>query len=174
MRISVLCLSFFCLVNFVSGQSKGKPDLSGIWNLTSSKNIAVQDNYTETLEIIHNDPEVRFISETSTGDSKFETVYFSDERGEKNPERTGTETRETKTKWDGKSLVTRQVREITGPNNVKVKITLTTRRELSKDGNSLTETTRVSSSSPPGVSGRPVNAVTGNNSPPIRVFSRVK
>lgn len=174
MRILFHCLFLLCLVNLASGQSKDKPDLSGIWKLTSSKNIAVQDGYTETVEIIHTDPEVRFISETSTTDSKFETVYFSDERGEKNSERTGTETRETKTKWDGKTLVTRQVREISGPNNIKVKITITTRRELSKDDNSLKEITRITTSSPPGVRGRPVNAVTGNESPAIRVFSRVK
>jgi hypothetical protein len=149
--------------------NKTRPDFSGLWKLDYGKSFsltgmpstkakeaesvkegtakegqasqsAAQNDFSySTLLIQHRDAELKVI-EKSEYNARFkeEATYFTDGRGESNSEPDG-KIVESKSKWDGKQLVTTVFRSSENgkkSNTIIARITW----ELSKDGKTLTTT----------------------------------
>lgn len=153
---SLLLLLTFVALGF--GQDrKDRPDFSGTWRMTESKNIATNDRtgtYSKTLVIVHHEPEIKItIHFTENGQEKrHDEIYFTDGRGETN--RTfRDQVVKSMTKWDGSKLevhhfdTTSTADPSSGAKTFKVE--LIEKWQLSKDDKVLTKT--ISVKAPAGV-----------------------
>lgn len=146
----------------VSASQKSKPNLSGRWILDSSedsKGKTVRATNVTVLLVKHQEPEIKFFE--NAGDEKEEELsYYSDGRGEENPSaisiRTGTQSDDSaqeneklksKTKWDGEKLVARANLQRT-VNGHTYRMEIVKEWKLSKDGNTLTLTSRTTNLNP--------------------------
>lgn len=173
MKLFTFFLLLFGFTTFCLGQSKNdnKPNFSGTWQLTDTKNAARIDGYKETRIVVYQEPEIKITIKFNKNNNEktSETKYYSDGRGETNPSISDNQIFNTKTKWDGKALKVQRTKEITAPDNTKIKLTIIEKWEISKDGKTLTETTTVSAP----FGGKTVNTI-GDGSPAKRFFSRVE
>jgi hypothetical protein len=177
MELLKICLLSLVLAQLGFGQNRNaKPDLNGNWRLVESRNIQSSQpgGYTKTLTIVHRDPEIRLTSQLAENgpEKSLEQIYFSDNRGESNPTFVANQTIRSKTSWKGDRLETRyseshSVRSPTGE-VINIKYEIRQRWEISPDGSRLTHSTYVS-----GSGGQAVNAMSGDASPAVEVFSRV-
>lgn len=94
-------------------KNQSKPDLSGTWTLDmihsdfdGPKSGLVYDSLT--LIISYNDPELRIIRKLAKKKKQWsqEVSYYTDGRGEKNSSFAQSETVESKTSWQGNTLIT--------------------------------------------------------------------
>ncbi len=131
MRKVIIVLILFVFVNVGFTQKKqSHPDFSGKWVITkSAPEMSDATFYAKdsVSEIIYKEPELRIIRKVKK-DGQYisigEQIYYTDGRGEINGELA------SKTKWDGKKLVTKLSRK----DDTKIVW------EISEDGNKLTET----------------------------------
>lgn len=150
---------FLCVLSFVglcvgqAGQkspAKSRPDFSGAWTLDSSRGNYKRFNAEVakggmTLNITQNEPEIK-VTRKFILDGKEQTqelVYYTDERGEINPVMMSNVLIKSKTKWDGKKLVSKSTTETVGHGS-KFWIDTTEKWELSADGETMTQTGSIS------------------------------
>lgn len=163
MKKVVACALLLSCVALALGQGNqkkpddaaSKPDLSGVWTLDKSQgnfrkvNAALAEGGI-TLIVSHQEPEIK-ITRKFILDGKErvqELSYYTDNRGEKNPAMIVNALIESKTKWDGRKLVSRLTTDnLVNSNpayrmrNIRMDIYTTEKWELSADGQTLTQTT---------------------------------
>jgi hypothetical protein len=129
--------------------SQLRPNFSGTWVLDKSKSqISEYDLLSDmdlTLVISQKEPEIKIIRKyfLKGYEGWQELLYFSDQRGETNPSIIEGETIKSKTKWEGRKLVTRSsIRSMFTP-GVMITYDRVDEWKLSNDGQTLTETTRI-------------------------------
>jgi hypothetical protein len=169
------CLFLLTLVAFAFGQGRSdKPNFSGTWRLTESKNVATNNptgTYSKTLVIVHHEPEIKMtIQFSESGQSRsLDETYFTDGRGETNRTFRG-QIVESKTRWDGSKLEFHHVDTTSVPvpsgGTKVVKLERIEKWQLSKDAKTLTQTTSLKG--PPGLA--VVNAM--GSGPAKEVFTR--
>ena len=148
-RKVAIVLSLFlvipCLARQTSDRPKNqsKPDLSGTWTLDminsdfdGPKSNLVYDSLT--LVISHHDPELRIIRKIAKKKKQWsqEVIYYTDGRGEKNSSFNKNETVQSKTYWDGNTLVTKGTATMPIAGDVIISET-SDKWELSADGRAL-------------------------------------
>lgn len=122
------------------GQTKAKPDLSGVWTLDASRSkvdpsvAEITKDYVVT--IVHKESEIRMTtSYQKDGRNVIEkSTYYTDGRPEIDW-RTGRKSDESTTRWSGNKLVRRTASKILG--NVQTSVTIE-EWEPSADGKTLT------------------------------------
>lgn len=128
-------------------KEKGRPDLSGTWQLDRSKSefgVFVERPVAHaevTLAIEHRDPELK-IRRTLKVRGREETaqlVYHTDGRGETNPGLFGVARVESKTSWEGNKVVARTRLKRKGLRG-DADLELTEKWQLSGDSKALTYT----------------------------------
>lgn len=140
------------------GDLLSKPDLSGVWVLDKSRgnyrkvNAALAEGGI-TLVVSHREPEIK-ITRRFMLDGKErvqELAYYTDNRGEKNPAMMVDALIESKTKWDGRKLVSKLTADASmsrssaiRTRNIRMDIRMSEKWELSADGKTLTQTTETS------------------------------
>lgn len=156
--------------------AENKPDLTGTWVLDMPKSDFGPHKgdlaYDElTLIISQHEPEIRITRKTvkNKKERSQALAYYSDGRGESNPEIAGKEVVKSTTKWDGDALVSHGTHRVQLFDDALVFET-TDRWELSADGNTLTHITV--STPPRRVSGRPTD-MPENILEAKRIFRRV-
>ncbi len=137
---------------------KQRPDLSGRWRLEVIENVGgkTRQPAKETVMVIqYQEPVIKFREDVGS-ESERELSYYTDGRGEENPSGWSTsingsgpsrdpaqlkELLKSKTKWDGEKLVSRAFlqRIVSGH---RVSMDIVKEWKLSKDGQTLTVTTR--------------------------------
>lgn len=137
MKALLLVVSIcFCLSTSSAQNRKpneqARPNFSGTWELSPSESKLPGFDFKlsqyAVTEIDHREPVLGIIEKAKDGGEDVfttELVYYTDGRGETNVR--GTKTRPSKTKWEGRKLVTK----VTGE-DTKIEW------ELSPDGNKLT------------------------------------
>jgi hypothetical protein len=131
-----------CAAQDKKGQPKAqsKPDLSGTWvyDPRQSYPVSRRGPISETLTIMHHEPEIRMRSKLTSGgqEAEAEVVLYTDGRGERNAGYTG-RAGYSKTEWDGRALVTRYKSSYTSVGWTRHNVEVTQRWELSKDGKTL-------------------------------------
>lgn len=131
---------------------KPKPDLNGTWVLDKSKSdfgpfsqstLARADT---TLTVMLKDPEFRLTRNLKVEgkEQHGDWVYYTDGRGESNPSIMAAGDLKSKTKWDGSKIVSKAsvTRQMQG---AEVKVEITEKWELSKDGKNLIDTLTINS-----------------------------
>jgi hypothetical protein len=132
--------------------SQAKPNLSGNWTLDLSRSnfgrlgSSQFKNAKMTLKITQREPEVKIIrNATLNGQSRNHNLtYFTDGRGENNPNILTNESMGSKTKWEGARLITRASSSMSF-NGQSINLEAIEKRELSADGKTLTVTNTISS-----------------------------
>jgi hypothetical protein len=123
-----------------AAKAQNRPDLSGTWVYDPQRSYPVSRRRTisETLTIVHREPEIKVTSRGNVDGQKAEAevVLYTDGRGEWNAGYTG-HVGYTKTEWDGRALVTRHKSSYTSAGWTRYDVEVTQRWELSKDGKSL-------------------------------------
>jgi hypothetical protein len=144
--IWALLLVIVPVVCFAQGKEKKpapKPDLTGTWVLdeaNSTTGLNEKDGITDyTLTITHHEPEIKMSKRYRQGGREVvdDVTYYTDGRPEYSSLR-GVRDPEPTTRWRGRRLVRRSVKEIGGP----LKLRTETEEEwvLSEDGRTLTRT----------------------------------
>jgi hypothetical protein len=157
--------------------SKPKPNLSGVWIQDKSRSqISEYDFLSEmdlTLVISQNEPEIRITRKLfSEGDeNRQELLYFSDQRGEVNPAIIEGETIKSKTKWDDETLVSRASMRRMFAAGVVVTYDRVDEWKLSRDGQTLTQTTRTYNLR--SSNNKPIIIPEARNVPPIESSAKV-
>ena len=155
---------------------QGHPDLSGTWRLDKSRgnfrryNAELADGGL-TLVVTQAEPEIRIARKfVLEGQERTQAlVYYTDGRGEANPTMMTNELIRTKTKWQGRKLVTSATtRNVL--RNVTIDIDTTETWALSADGQTLTVTT---STTPPRSTQPNMIFVPGDAEEIKKVFTRV-
>ena len=131
--------------------ARNKPDFSGTWSLDRSKSELGRlgqrmANVELTYVIIHKDPELKVIRKTGAA-AQGESAYYSDGRGETNPNLLGRGDVKSKTKWDGTKLVSRSTATIQGRRD-DFYIDTTQKWEMSPDSKTLTVTISITPGQP--------------------------
>jgi hypothetical protein len=129
-----------------------KPDFNGTWVLDHAKSYFGRmgqrmADVNVTLYIWHKEPELRITRklEINGGEQARDFTYFSDGRGETNPNVFSNGEVKSKTKWEGLKLVSKASTSFQAPRTNEVYFTDTTeKRELSGDGKTLTITLSIS------------------------------
>jgi hypothetical protein len=140
LRLVLLICSILLVGASICGQSskKLKPDFSGTWVLDRSKSSKAI-NFDETLVIDHQDPEIRITRRITARD--YERVekltYYIDGRGEVNPSELDGKPVKTKTRWDGKKLVSKES-TTTSAGDLPIYVDVTEVWQISTDGRLLT------------------------------------
>jgi hypothetical protein len=151
--ILFLCVTLLPVTN--SGAIKAaqsRPNLSGSWTLDVSRSnfgrlaSSQFSNAKMTLKISYREPELKITrSATMNGQSRnHNLVYFTDGRGETNPNILSNEQMRSKTKWEGTKLISRASSSMSF-NGQSVQLEAIEKRELSADGKSLLITNTISS-----------------------------
>jgi hypothetical protein len=156
-RISILVLLMsFGLFNVAAIEAgngvQAKPNLSGNWVLDIARSnfgrLAGSQfkNAKMTLKITHREPEVKIVrNATLGGQSRNHNLnYFTDGRGESNPNILSNEAMRSKTRWEGAKLISRSSSSMSF-NGQSVNLEAIEKRELSADGKLLTITNTISS-----------------------------
>jgi hypothetical protein len=127
-----------------AAKAQNKPDLSGTWvyDQRQSHPLSRRGPISETLTIVHHEPEIRIRSKlTSDGqEADTEIVLYTDGRGEQNAGYTG-RVGYSKTGWYGRALVTRYKSSYTWAGWRRHDVEVTQRWKLSKDGKTLVRNT---------------------------------
>ena len=134
----------FSLVNAQS-ESKQQADFSGKWSLESKDGNKVTGDKT-TLIISQTGPEIKVLQESSQRGTSQEFTYYSDGRGETNPSNSGGQFRSI-TSWKKNALVIKFSLPSTRANNNVVVNERIDEWTMSKDGQTLTQTSSFTSSS---------------------------
>lgn len=132
--------------NEKKGASATRKVLSGVWILENQKaEYSFDTDMDLTLDITQNDPEI-VVTRTYTyegSENRQELHYFSDQRGETNPTIVEGQTVNSKTKWAGDKLVSRSSGRTEYAPTVSVKYDRVDEWKLSKDGQTLVQTTTI-------------------------------
>ena len=135
------------------GPGVNGPHFEGTWSLQKSSNPREPAGEV-TLVIQHNDPEVKInrVYKSTLYTREEALTYYTDERGEENIETV--DRVKSKTKWEGNNIVSRSATKGFG-NRFDGFRTVTW--QISKDGNSIKETTEIRStiSNPVGLMRQP-------------------
>jgi hypothetical protein len=136
------------LVLLVSVQSDVKPpaDFSGKWSLESKNDNKVAGDKT-TLVISQTGPEIKVVQESSQGGTQREFTYYADGRGETNPSESSGQPFKSVTSWKKKALIIKFSFPSTRANNNVVVNERIDEWTMSKDGQTLTQTSSFTSSS---------------------------
>jgi hypothetical protein len=132
--------------------AQAKPNLSGNWVLDVGKSNFGRlgnsqfKNARMTLKISHREPEVKIVrNATMGGQSRNHNLnYFTDGRGESNPNILSNESMRSKTRWEGAKLISRASSSVSF-NGQSMNLEAIEKRELSADGKLLTITNTISS-----------------------------
>ena len=147
-----LSLAAWCIAQDGKAKSPAaRPDFSGNWVLDHSKSSLgpfdrMLANAEVTLVISHKDPELKISRKASVNGREQSQIltYYSDGRGETNPNIFGPTEVKTKTKWDKSKLVSDASQSINTPRGDTIHIDTSEKRELSADGNTLNITVSIS------------------------------
>ena len=144
----LLVLSVVLQFNLVSAQSESKQqtDFSGKWSLESKGGNKVTGDKT-TLVISQSGPEIKIVQESSQGGTSQQLTYYADGRGETNPSDAGGQQFRSVTSWKKNALVIKFSLPSTRVNNNVVVNERIDEWTMSKDGQSLTQTSSFTSSS---------------------------
>ena len=128
---------------------KQQTDFSGKWLLKSTNGKKVIGDKT-TLIISQTGPEIKVVQETSQGGTQQqrELTYYADGRGETNPSDSGDKQFHSITSWKKSALVIRFSFPSTRANSNVVVNERIDEWTMSKDGQTLTQTSSFTSSSP--------------------------
>jgi hypothetical protein len=156
-RISILVLlmslGLFHSAAIEAGNGvQGKPNLSGNWVLDIARSNFGRlsgsqfKNAKMTLKISHREPEVKIVrNATMGGQSRNQNLnYFTDGRGESNPNILSNEAMSSKTRWEGARLISRSSSSMSF-NGQSINLEAIEKRGLSADGRILTITNTISS-----------------------------
>lgn len=155
-----------------------KPDLSGTWvdvTQTIAGSPKTDSFYKDlTLTVLQRGPELR-ITRKFTSNKKErsqELVYYTDGRGESNPEIQGKQVVKSITKWDGDVLISKGVHRIVLAGDI-LTFQTTDMWQISRDGTKLVKVT--SSTVPRSIFGRSsiLYSILGDIPPAKKVFRRV-
>ena len=135
----------FSLVNAQS-ESKQQTDFSGKWSLASKEGNKVTGDKA-TLIISQRGPEIKVVQESSQGGTSQQLTYYADGRGETNPSDSGGKTFHSVTTWKKNALVIKFSLPSTRANNNVVVNERIDEWSMSKDGQTLTQTSSFTSSS---------------------------
>ena len=143
----LLVLSMVLQFSLVSAQSELKPqtDFSGKWSLESKGGKKVTGDKT-TLIISQSGPEIKVVQESSQGGTSQQLTYYADGRGETNPSDSGGQQFRSVTSWKKNALVIRFSLPSTRVNNNVVVNERIDEWTMSKDGQTLTQTSSFTSS----------------------------
>ena len=148
-----LCLSASAAAGGgVKGEGKSRPNLSGTWELDRAKSdfglfadrpLSKADS---TLVVTHRDPELKIVRTLRLNgrEEKKEFTYYTDERGETNQAAFGAGELKSKTKWEGDKVSAHA--KTTWPardGRPAVELETTQGWQVSSDGKTLTQTTRI-------------------------------
>ena len=144
----LLVLSVIAQFSLVSAQSELKQQtvFSGKWSLESKDGNKVTGDKT-TLIISQSGPEIKVVQESSQGGTPRQLMYYADGRGETNPSDSGGKTFHSVTSWKKKALVIKFSLPSTRANNNVVVNERVDEWTMSKDGQTLTQTSSFTSSS---------------------------
>jgi hypothetical protein len=132
--------------------AQAKPNLSGSWTLDLARSNfgrlgnAQFKNARMSLKISHREPELKITRNANLGGQSrnHNLSYFTDGRGESNPNILSNETMRSKTRWEGARLISRSSSSMSF-NGQSVNLEAIEKRELSADGKTLTITHTISS-----------------------------
>lgn len=144
----LLVLSVVLQFGLLSVQSeKQQPDFSGKWSLESTNGIK-GTGAKATLIISQTGPEIKIVQESSQGATQQrELTYYADGRGETNPSDSGGKPFHSVTSWKKNALVIKFSLPSTRANNNVVVNERIDEWTVSKDGQTLTQTSSFTSSS---------------------------
>ena len=151
--MAIFCMIFFQAANSEAGNpAQVKPNLSGNWTLDLSRSnfgrlkSAQFNNAKMTLRISQRGPELKITRYASlNGQTRNHNLtYFTDGRGETNPNLLTNEQLNSKTKWEGAKLISRSASSMSF-NGQSINLEAIEKRELSTDGKTLTITNTISS-----------------------------
>jgi hypothetical protein len=149
----LICLICLIVTNIEARNiAQSKPNLSGNWTLDIARSnfgrlgSSQFKNAKMTLKISHREPELKINrSANMNGQSRNHNLtYFTDGRGENNPNILSNESMGSKTKWEGTKLISRSSSSISF-NGQSMTLEAIEKRELSADGKTLTITNTISS-----------------------------
>ncbi len=156
-RIAILFLLSCVILGIVenigaTNATQAKPNMSGNWMLDISRSnfgrlaSSQFSNAKMTLKLSYREPELKITRQASmNGQSRnHNLVYFTDGRGETNPNLLTNEQMGSKTKWEGAKLTSRSSSSMSF-NGQSVHLEAIEKRELSSDGKTLTITNTFSS-----------------------------
>lgn len=143
----LLVLSMVLQFGLVSAQSelKQQTDFSGKWLLESKGGKKVTGNKS-TLIISQSGPEIKVVQESSQGGTSQQLTYYADGRGETNPSDSGGQQFRSVTTWKKNALVIKFSLPSTRANNNVVVNERIDEWTMSKDGQTLTQTSSFTSS----------------------------
>lgn len=140
-----------------TANAPNKPNLTGSWELDRGKSNAGKASTPDLpLKITHRDPELRVTHQYDENGKIVgrDFVYYTDGRGETNPANmllsTSTDINSraldkrvtsSKTKWNGKKLVTRSILRSSVAGHL-LEFEVVDEWKISEDGNTLTETSK--------------------------------
>jgi hypothetical protein len=149
----LLCLVLLNISNIEAGNAtQAKPNLSGNWTLDVARSNFGRlagsqfSNAKMTLKISFKEPELKIVRYASlNGQTRNHNLtYFTDGRGETNPNILTNEQMRSKTKWEGARLISRSSSSMSF-NGQSVNLEAIEKRELSSDGKTLIVTNTISS-----------------------------
>jgi hypothetical protein len=154
-RIVLILTCLICLiVSNIDARTiaQSRPNLSGNWTLDIARSnfgrlgSSQFKNARMTLKISHREPELKINrSANMNGQSRNHNLnYFTDGRGESNPNILTNESLGSKTKWEGLKLISRSSSSMSF-NGQSITLEALEKRELSADGKTLTITNTISS-----------------------------
>lgn len=156
-RISIVVLlvavALFSAAGVDAGKgAQAKPNLSGNWTLDVARSNFGRlgnsqfKNARMTLKISHREPELKIVRNANLGGQSrnHNLNYYTDGRGESNPNILSNEAMQSKTKWEGARLISRSSSSMSF-NGQSLNLEAIEKRELSADGKSLTITNTISS-----------------------------
>ncbi|MBI3649782.1 MAG: hypothetical protein HY231_01900 [Acidobacteria bacterium] len=149
----LISLIFFTVTTIEAGSAaEAKPNFSGNWALDLGRSNfgrlgpAQFKNARMTLKISHREPQLKIARQASmNGQTRNQNlIYYTDGRGEANPNLLTNEMMNSKTKWEGVKLISRSLSSMAF-NGQAINIEAIEKRELSSDGKTLTITNTISS-----------------------------
>ena len=123
-----------------------RPSLAGRWVLQFSSGGQAANHIA--LDISQTEPEVRVTEKLASSASTRELTYYTDSRGETNPAIDGKKTLKSTTEWNGNKLITKFSLLPRTLNNVPVLEERVDEWSVSRDGQTLTWTSSLTTSSP--------------------------
>jgi hypothetical protein len=151
--IFILAVTLLPVTNIEAiNATQSRPNLSGNWTLDVSRSnfgrlaSSQFSNAKMTLKISYREPELKITrSANMNGQSRnHNLVYFTDGRGETNPNILSNEQMRSKTRWEGAKLISRSSSSLSF-NGQSVHLEAIEKRELSADGKTLQITNTISS-----------------------------
>lgn len=146
MRILCVALLIFTFSVSTFGQKADKADFNGIWQLTELINTQQTLPYKLKMTIVQNETQIKIRNLVTTESNEYEVdnIYFADQRGETNQTLFGETKIKTTSRMSGRKLSIERIRstsfvDVDGK-VVYVDYKYVNRWELSKDGNTLTNT----------------------------------